>query len=368
MAPISVVRSSVITVVIAAVATMASLAASDPQPARVAQTAPAQVAHGEYLVRTGACHDCHTPWKVGDNGPEPDMSRMLMGHPAGLAVGDHEGLKAPWIGFVNETMTAWSGPWGRSFTANLTSDRETGIGGWSEQQFIATIRQGRHLGDGRPLLPPMPWPAFRRLADQDLAAIFAYLQTVPAIRNKVPEPVGDPAPPPTLEPLPTLVSAPGHANPVVRGRYLVTAKGCGDCHTPMKMGANGPEYDTTRALAGFDARVAVPTMPPVAGVGEVSALEPSFAGAWGISFSANLTPDKATGIGTWTEQQFIDTLRNGRHQGRGRQLLPPMPWPAFGQLSDPDLKAIFAYLQTVPAVSNKVPEPVPPVPGPAPLR
>jgi mono/diheme cytochrome c family protein len=323
----------------------------------------AQLAHGEYLVKTGGCHDCHTPWKVGDNGPEPDMSRPLMGHPAGLAARDPAGLEAPWIGSASATMTSWSGPWGRSFTSNLTPDRETGIGAWTEQQFIDTIRNGRHLGNGRPLLPPMPWPAFRHFADEDLAAIFAYLRTVPAIRNKVPDPVVAPGPAP--EPLPTLRAlkvAPSHANPVERGRYLVTAKGCGDCHTPMTMGPKGPDYDQTRTLAGFDARGAVPPMPPIDGAAEVYVLEPAFAGAWGMSFAANLTPDAETGIGTWTEQQFLDTLRNGRHQGRGRQLLPPMPWAIFGQMTDADLKAIFAYLKTITPVKNKVPDPLPPAP------
>lgn len=326
-------------------------------------TADPKITHGEYLVRTGGCHDCHTPWKMGDNGPEPDMARSLMGHPAGLAVSDPAGLKAPWIGSASATMTSWSGPWGRSYTANLTSDVETGIGGWTERQFIDTIRNGRHLGNGRPLLPPMPWPAFREFADDDLAAMFAYLKTVPAIRNRVPDPVapsGPAMPEPPAPPPVTLAVAPGHADPVARGRYLVTAKGCGDCHTPMRMGAQGPEYDRSRTLAGFDARGAVPPMPPIGDAAEVYPLEPAFAGAWGMSFAANLTPDAETGIGTWTEQQFVDTLRNGRHQGRGRQLLPPMPWQVFGQMTDADLKAMFAYLKTVPAVRNKVPEPLPP--------
>ena len=268
-------------------------------------------------------------------------------------------------------MTSWSGPWGRSFTANLTSDAETGIGSWTEAQFIATMRTGRRQGHGRALLPPMPWEAFRHLADDDLAAMFAFLKTVPAIRNKVPDPVlpaGPAMPPPSPSPITTLKMAPGHADPVARGRYLVTAKGCGDCHTPMKMGANGPEYDRTRTLSGFDARGAVPPMPPVEGMGEVYVLEPAFAGAWGMSFAANLTPDAETGLGTWTEQQFVDTLRNGRHQGRGRQLLPPMPWPVFGQMDDADLKAMFAYLRTVPAVKNKVPDPQPPMPASASRR
>lgn len=332
-----------------------------------AQAAPASspVAKGEYLVRTGGCHDCHTPWKLGDNGPEPDMSKALMGHPADLAV-QAPTPQAPWIGSVNTTITAWSGPWGRSYTANLTSDRETGIGNWTEKQFIDTIRTGKHLGTGRRLLPPMPIGAFRHLADDDLAAIFAYLQTVPAIRNKVPEPLtpsGPAMPEAPLSAIPTLKTAPSHADPVERGRYLVTAKGCGDCHTPMKMGPSGPEYDETRRLSGFDARGPVPPMPSVEGVGQVLALEPMFAGAWGISFAANITSDAETGIGSWTPQQFVDTLRNGRHQGRGRQLLPPMPWPFFGQMTDDDLKAIFAYLKTVPPVRNKVPDPLPPAPA-----
>ena len=332
-----------------------------------AQAAPAksQLAHGEYLVRTGGCHDCHTPWKVGDNGPEPDLTKGLMGHPADLVVKAPAGLKEPWIGGASATMTAWSGPWGRSYSANLTSDKETGIGAWTEKQFIDTIRTGKHHGTGRSILPPMPILAFRNLADDDLAAIFAFLKTVPAIRNKVPAPVppsGPAMPEPPLPSIQTVKTAPGHADPVARGKYLVTAKGCGDCHTPMKMGAKGPEYDLTHSLAGFDARGAVPPMPPVDGQGEVFALEPAFAGAWGMSFAANLTPDVETGLGSWTEQQFLDTLRNGRHQGRGRQLLPPMPWPVFGQMTDEDLKAVFAYLKTVTPIKNKVPDPLPPAP------
>jgi hypothetical protein len=84
----------------------------------------------------------------------------------------------------------------------------------------------------------------------------------------------------------------------------------------------------------------------------------AWAGPWGTSFTANLTPDSETGLGQWTEQQFIDTLRTGRHQGRGREILPPMPWPAFKNFNDADLKAIFAYLKTIPPIKNKVPDPV----------
>jgi hypothetical protein len=101
----------------------------------------------------------------------------------------------PWIGSFSATFTAWSGPWGISYTANLTPDKETGLGAWTAQQFVDTIRNGRVQGHGRQLLPPMPWPAYKNLNDADLKAVFAYLQTIPAIKNKVPDPVMAPAPP-----------------------------------------------------------------------------------------------------------------------------------------------------------------------------
>ena len=86
-------------------------------------------------------------------------------------------------------MTAWSGPWGVSFTANLTPDKETGLGKWTENTFIQTIRTGRHMGRGRPILPPMPYPMYKNFTDEDLKAIFSYLQSIPAIENRVPEPL-----------------------------------------------------------------------------------------------------------------------------------------------------------------------------------
>jgi mono/diheme cytochrome c family protein len=144
-----------------------------------------------------------------------------------------------------------------------------------------------------------------------------------------------------------------------RGKYLVTVIDCGGCHTPLKMSANGPEPDETRMMSGHPGTMKLPP-PPAPGVwaGHFPLEGTAFAGPWGISYPANLTPDKETGLGSWTEQQFMDTIRTGRHQGRGREILPPMPWKAFRNLTDPDLKAIFAYLRTIPAVNNKVPDPV----------
>jgi mono/diheme cytochrome c family protein len=145
---------------------------------------------GEYLVVTGACADCHTPMKEGASGPEPDTSRMLSGHPESLVMPPPPKLPAgPWLVVTSATNTAWAGPWGVSFTANLTPDGETGLGRWTEQQFVRTMRTGRHLGVGRPVLPPMPIPAYRHFSDADLAAIFAYLRTIPAVRNRVPQPI-----------------------------------------------------------------------------------------------------------------------------------------------------------------------------------
>ena len=149
-----------------------------------------EVDRGKYLVNTSACHDCHTPLAMGPNGPAPDMTRMLSGHPASLVMPPPPKLPpGPWVGGIGATNTAWSGPWGVSFTANLTPDPETGLGKWTRQNFIETIRNGRHMGAGRPLLPPMPAPVYANMTDEDLGAIFAYLKTIPAISNRVPAPV-----------------------------------------------------------------------------------------------------------------------------------------------------------------------------------
>ncbi len=150
---------------------------------------------GEYLVKSVGCGDCHTPMKLGPNGPEPDVARLLSGHPEGMQMPPAPPPSGPWIASVAATMTAWAGPWGVSYTANLTPDPETGLGKWTEQQFVDTLRSGRHLGRGREILPPMPWPAIRNMTDQDLKSIYAYLRTIPAVTNRVPAPQPPAAPP-----------------------------------------------------------------------------------------------------------------------------------------------------------------------------
>jgi mono/diheme cytochrome c family protein len=172
----------------------AFVAAVACQQAGQATTAQSPIDRGRYLVTTMGCNDCHTPWKLGEKGPEPDMSRMLSGHPQDLKLPPPPALPpGPWGLTAALTMTAWSGPWGISYTANLTPDQETGIGAWSEQNFIQAMRTGKHLGAGRDILPPMPWMWYGKMTDEDLKAIFAYLKSIPPINNRVPDPV-PPAP------------------------------------------------------------------------------------------------------------------------------------------------------------------------------
>ncbi len=153
---------------------------------------------------------------------------------------------------------------------------------------------------------------------------------------------------------------------IARGKYVLSIGGCNDCHTPKKFGPQGPVPDTTRLLMGHPAN---DPLPPV----DVKALQPGhwvlFApdlttavGPWGISNAANLTPDSATGLGAWDETSFIRAIRTGKHMGmeNGRPILPPMPWEAIGNMTDDDLKAMYAFLRTVKPISNRVPNPVPP--------
>jgi hypothetical protein len=155
---------------------------------------------------------------------------------------------------------------------------------------------------------------------------------------------------------------PTESDPVARGKYLVTLAACSDCHTPLKLGANGPEPDMARYLSGHPA---TPTLPPPPELPEGpwnwtgAATLTAFAGPWGISYAANLTPHES-GIKPWTEEQFVAAMRTGEHLGKGRPILPPMPWHYYGQMTDHDLRAVFAYLKSVPPVDNLVPSPAPP--------
>jgi mono/diheme cytochrome c family protein len=148
-----------------------------------------QVKWGEHLVAITGCNDCHTPKKMGPHGPENDMSLMLSGHPAqqpAAAFDVNDAAKRGLI--VTQTFTAWTGPWGITYAANLTSD-STGIGMWKEAQFLKCLKEKKWMGldDTRPLMPPMSEMPVNMMTDDELKAIFAYLKSTPPVHNIQPE-------------------------------------------------------------------------------------------------------------------------------------------------------------------------------------
>lgn len=149
-----------------------------------------QVKWGEHLVLIGGCHDCHTPKKMTEMGPVEDMSLALAGHMEGSPIPDVNRKEMQDKGLaVTGDLTAWVGPWGISYSANLTSD-STGTGTWKEEQLFLALREGKYKGlaTGRTLLPPMPWHMYKNMTDDEIKAIFAYLKTTKPIRNTVPPP------------------------------------------------------------------------------------------------------------------------------------------------------------------------------------
>jgi mono/diheme cytochrome c family protein len=153
------------------------------------------VNRGQYLVTIGGCNDCHTPKIFNDHGFTLDSSRLLSGHPSGspaLPIDERSLKPGNWMSFSPD-LTTFVGPWGMSHSANLTPDSATGTGAWTEENFVQTLRKGKHLGtdNGRPLMPPMPWEMIRNLTDEDMSAVFAYIRSLPAINNKVPAPISN---------------------------------------------------------------------------------------------------------------------------------------------------------------------------------
>ncbi len=273
----------------------------------------AQVARGRYVFLLADCNGCHS---VHDN--------ARLGWPVapgGLGKG--------------QIMPAELGLPGKIVVPNITSDKETGLGAWSDAEILRAIRGG--IGrDGKPLFPMMPYQFYRSMSDPDASALVAYLRTIPPVSNKLPRtelPPGMALPPPP--PAPASVPHPSRADRAKYGEYLVTVGSCMGCHTP---GGEGTP-DMTRRFAG----------------GEV------FKFPGGIQVvSANITPDPETGIGSWTEQQFVNRFAIYKQYAED---LPPeippdqfsiMPWLSLSQLTRDDLGAIYAYLRTVPAVKNKV--------------
>jgi hypothetical protein len=218
---------------------------------------------------------------------------------------------------------------GRIVAPNLTPDPETGAGAWSDDQLARAIREG--IGhDGRALFPMMPYTHFRDMSEEDLASVVVYLRSLPAVRHELPKtqiifPVKyliRNVPEPLTSPVNNDAIA---GDPVKYGAHLANLAGCGDCHTSQVQGKEVPGMD----FAGGQ----------------------PFPGPWGNVASANITPD-ATGIIYYDEALFLQVLRTG--EVNGQKLNPVMPVIVYKNLSDSDLKSIFAYLHSLKPVKHHV--------------
>lgn len=268
-------------------------------------TAPAiaetPLERGTYLMQSiVACGNCHTP--QGPDGPLPGMD--LAG-----------GLEIKEEAFV-------------AYAPNITQDKETGIGAWTDEQIITAIREGVRP-DGSLIGPPMPFGMYRQMADTDVKAIVAYLRTVKPVRNKAPKSDYSKLQlPPSWGPPVGHVADVAQDNPVVYGAYLAGPLGhCMECHTPMVAGRF--DFENRLGAGGF-----------------------AFHGPWGVSVSANITPHPEDGIGRYSDDEVKQMITRGVRPD-GSRLLPPMGVPYYAKISTDDLAAIVAYLRSLkPVASN----------------
>ena len=177
-------------VIIAASTLYACSSASSEEKKEPIMSQAEMVKRGDYLVNSVGCDDCHSPKRFGPKGPEVIPELRLSGYPSTLPIKkpDSNVIKQGWMMFAPD-LTSAVGPWGISFAANITPD-ETGIGNWTEQNFMTAIRHGKSKGleNNRDLLPPMPWFVYKNFTDEDIKSIFAYLKSLPPVHNIVPAP------------------------------------------------------------------------------------------------------------------------------------------------------------------------------------
>lgn len=275
------------------------------------EATPERVERGKYLVEGPAhCFQCHSDvdWKT--RGAQPIAGRKGAGH--------------NWVDYDVTFVVA----------PNITPDKETGAGTWDDKTFARAIREG--IGhDGRRLFPLMPYMNFRHMSDEDLASIIAYIRSIAPVHNELPttvlpDEIKSSLPP--HEPITEPVPAPDMSDPVKRGAYLIALGNCAFCHTPTNQQG--------RPLPGLE-----------------FAGGTTLKGPWGEVTSANLTPDPS-GIPYYDEALFIETIRTG--QVKARKLNSIMPWGYFRNMTDEDLKAIFAYLRTLKPVKHVVDNTEPP--------
>lgn len=275
---------------------------------------PERIERGRYLVTAvNGCTVCH-----GERDWDAPGFPVKPGTEGAGRVWDQEGL--PWV-------TA----------PNITPDPETGAGTWTDDMFARAIREG--IGhDGRTLFPLMPYQQFRYMADEDLASIVVYLRSLPPIKRSLPK-TQVPFPVSRLinavpEPITSPVPSPDRGDPVAYGRHLVRMASCRECHTPRD------ERQEPIAALEFSGGMV-------------------FTGPYGQVASRNITQDPS-GIPYYDANLFIDMMRTG--MVKARKIHDEMPWVGFGRQTDEDLRAIFAFLQTVPPVTHRVDNALPPTP------
>jgi mono/diheme cytochrome c family protein len=290
-----------------------------PVTDRKFEATEASLARGKYLVEgPAACFHCHS---------EHDMSK-----PDGPIIEAKKGA-------------GWSLPipdLNNIAARNITPDRETGIGDWTDDEIARAIQEGVRK-DGTALFPIMPYQSFAKLDEEDLASIVVYLRTIPAVKNVVPtrqlpgplEYIVKTMPKPLMTPQRSHPAS----TPAERGQYLVNLAGCGSCHTPTD--------NQGIPLPGME----------FAGGGLFH--DPGPTGETKVVFSINLTPD-ASGIAHYDESLFMQTLRTG--EMGGRRLTPVMPFENFRNMTDEDLRDIFAYLKTLTPMKHRISNTDPPTP------
>ena len=279
-----------------------------PLTARKFEATPERMRRGEYLVHGVLhCMGCHSKYAEKTNPPA-----LLSKEGAGSVLYEEGNF--------------------RLVAPNITSDPETGLGKWSDDAVARAIREGI-AADGSALFPAMPYEHFRHLSDEDLASVVVFLRTVPAVHSELPVSripflfarLTQAAPRPLTEPVPE----PDMSTPAKHGAYLADVATCSDCHTPLN--------SKFQAIPGMEMAGGNPIEEGVA--------------------SANLTPD-ASGIGYYDEALFIQAIRTG--SVRARKLSPAMLWWVYRNMTDDDLKAVFAYLRTLKPVHHLVDNAEPP--------
>ena len=269
------------------------------------EATPQRLARGKYLVDgVNGCFGCHTDADWSQPGAPPVAGREGSGH-----VWSDQDM--PWL-----------------VAPNITPDKETGAGTWSDDTLARAIREG--IGhDGRTLFPIMPYPDYRSMSDEDLASVIVYIRSVPPVRNQLPT-TKMPFPLNFLmhnmpQPVTSAVAPPDQSKPETRGEYLVKMAACAECHTPQEKGQPIPGMDFA---GGFLLH------------------EPK-----GDVVSSNITP-AASGIGYYNDATFIQAMRTGKVGAR--PLHYSMPFYFFGKMTDEDLKSIFAYLKTLKPVKHQL--------------